>query len=182
MNNKKIVVIGAGKIGRSFIGQVFSRSGYEVAFVDINKTLIDLINREKGYRVVIKDHDKEESLLIKPVRGVPLEDEEHVIAELKDAGIVSLSVGQQGLQTAIPIIARALLARRNDYGDLPLDIIIAENMRNADIFIGEEFRKHLPDDYPLHQLVGLVETSIGKMVPVMTREDIREDPLQVFAE
>lgn len=182
MNKKKIVVIGAGKIGRSFIGQVFSRSGYEVAFVDINKTLIDLINREKGYRVVIKDHDKEESLLIKPVRGVPLEDEEHVIAELKDAGIVSLSVGQQGLQTAIPIIARALLARRNDYGDLPLDIIIAENMRNADIFIGEEFRKHLPDDYPLHQLVGLVETSIGKMVPVMTREDIREDPLQVFAE
>ncbi|MDD2512931.1 MAG: hypothetical protein PHS71_06760, partial [Proteiniphilum sp.] len=114
--------------------------------------------------------------------GVLLEDVVSTTAELKDAGIVSLSVGQQGLQTAIPIIARALLARRKDYGDLPLDIIIAENMRNADIFIGEELKRYLPDDYPLHQLVGLVETSIGKMVPIMTREDIGEDPLQVFAE
>lgn len=182
MNSKKIVVIGAGKIGRSFIGQVFSRSGYEVVFVDINKVLIDLINREKAYRVIVKDHDKEEVLLIEHIKGVALEDVVSTTAELKDAGIVSLSVGQQGLQTAIPIIARALLARRKDYGDLPLDIIIAENMRNADIFIGEELKRYLPDDYPLHELVGLVETSIGKMVPIMTREDIGEDPLQVFAE
>lgn len=182
MNSKKIVVIGAGKIGRSFIGQVFSRSDYEVVFVDINKVLIDMINREKAYRVIVKDHDKEEVLLIEHIKGVALEDVVSTTAELKDAGIVSLSVGQQGLQTAIPIIARALLARRKDYGDLPLDIIIAENMRNADIFIGEELKRYLPDDYPLHQLVGLVETSIGKMVPIMTREDIGEDPLQVFAE
>lgn len=182
MNSKKIVVIGAGKIGRSFIGQVFSRSDYEVVFVDINKALIDMINREKAYRVIVKDHDKEEVLLIEHIKGVALEDVVSTTAELKDAGIVSLSVGQQGLQAAIPIIARALLARRKDYGDLPLDIIIAENMRNADIFIGEELKRYLPDDYPLHELVGLVETSIGKMVPIMTREDIREDPLQVFAE
>jgi len=182
MNSKKIVVIGAGKIGRSFIGQVFSRSDYEVVFVDINKALIDMINREKAYRVIVKDHDKEEVLLIEHIKGVALEDVVSTTAELKDAGTVSLSVGQQGLQAAIPIIARALLARRKDYGDLPLDIIIAENMRNADIFIGEELKRYLPDDYPLHELVGLVETSIGKMVPIMTREDIREDPLQVFAE
>ena len=182
MNNKKIVVFGAGKIGRSFIGQVFSRSGYEVVFVDINNALIDLMNRERAYRVIIKDHDKEEIVLIENVKGVALKDEKSTIAELKDAGIVSLSVGQQGLRTAIPIIARSLLARRRDYGDLPLDIIIAENMRNADLFIREELRKYLPEEYPLNQLVGLIETSIGKMVPIMTLEDIKEDPLQVFAE
>jgi mannitol-1-phosphate 5-dehydrogenase len=31
-------------------------------------------------------------------------------------------------------------------------------------------------------MVGLVETSIGKMVPIMTAGDLAEDPLQVFAE
>lgn len=182
MNNKKVVVFGAGKIGRSFIGQVFNRSGYEVVFVDINKPLINLMNRERQYRVIIKDGDHEETLHIHPVKGVCLEDEEKVIAELKDAGIVSLSVGQLGLQSAIPIIAKALIDRRKEYGDVPLDIIIAENMRNADTSIREELRKYLPQDYPLNQLVGLIETSIGKMVPIMTREDIGEDPLQVFAE
>lgn len=182
MNNKKIVVIGAGKIGRSFIGQVFNRSGYEVLFVDINRSLIDQMNRVKAYRVIIKDGDKEETVRISNIKGLCLEDEERIIEELKHVSIVSLSVGQQGLRTAIPIIAKSLLARRKDYGNMPLDIIIAENMRNADFFIREELRKNLPEDYPLDQLVGLVETSIGKMVPIMTQEDIKEDPLQVFAE
>ena len=36
----KLVLFGAGKIGRSFIGQVFSRSGYEVVFIDINQEII----------------------------------------------------------------------------------------------------------------------------------------------
>jgi len=34
----------------------------------------------------------------------------------------------------------------------------------------------------VERFVGLVETSIGKMVPLMTRKDREEDPLQVFAE
>jgi mannitol-1-phosphate 5-dehydrogenase len=40
----------------------------------------------------------------------------------------------------------------------------------------------LPASYSFHQLVGLVETSIGKMVPIMAKKDMEEDPLQVFAE
>lgn len=40
----------------------------------------------------------------------------------------------------------------------------------------------MPISYPLENLVGLVETSIGKMVPIMKTEDLEEDPLQVFAE
>lgn len=182
MKNKKIIVFGAGKIGRSFIGQIFNRSGYEVVFVDISKELIDLINRESEYRIIVKDGDKEETLLIPGVRGVCLDDEMKVIAELKDAEIASLSVGQQGLKSAIPILAKALIVRRANYGDVPLDIIIAENMRNADTFIRNELRKYLPIDYPIDQLVGLVETSIGKMVPIMTQKDIDADPLQVFSE
>jgi len=42
---KRIIQFGAGNIGRSFIGQLFSRSGYEVVFVDINKKLNNKIKR-----------------------------------------------------------------------------------------------------------------------------------------
>lgn len=182
MKNKKIIVFGAGKIGRSFIGQVFSRSGYEVVFVDINRELINLINQRREYSIIIMDGDKKETLPVQNIRGVCLEDEENVVAELKDAEITSLSVGQQGLKGAVPIIANSLITRRETHGDLPLDIIIAENMRNADEFLRYELKKCLPVDYPFDKLVGLVETSIGKMVPIMTQKDIDEDPLQIFAE
>jgi len=181
-NKHKIIIFGAGKIGRSFIGQVFSRSGYEVVFVDINRQLIELLNQHGQYKVVIKDSENDQTLIIRHVRGICLDDTEQVIDELTDAGIVSLSVGQQGLQATIPILAQALVNRRQKHGDAPLDIIIAENMRNADIFIRDELRKRLPADYLLDQWVGLVETSIGKMVPIMTQKDIEDDPLQVFAE
>lgn len=182
IDKKKIVIFGAGKIGRSFIGQVFNLSGYEVVFVDINKQLIDLMNRKKQYRIVIKNGKEDESLVIRNVRGLCLDEEEQLVSELIDTKIVSLSVGQQGLSAVIPLLARSLIVRRERYGDVPLDIIIAENIRNADILIREELKKQLPVDYPLEQLVGLVETSIGKMVPIMTQKDIEEDPLQVFAE
>ncbi len=182
MNVKKIVVFGAGKIGRSFIGQVFNRAGYEVVFVDIDLHLIDLINQHNQYKVVIKGGTENQTLWIQPVRGINLYDTEKVVDELTDAGIASLSVGQQGLQAAIPVIAKALELRREKFGNIPLDIIIAENMRNAANYLRTELRNNLPTDYPVGQLVGLVETSIGKMVPIMTRKDLEEDPLQVFAE
>jgi mannitol-1-phosphate 5-dehydrogenase len=68
------------------------------------------------------------------------------------------------------------------FGDLPLDFIIAENMRNSDQYLQGELLRYLPPYYPFDELVGLVETSIGKMVPIMSEKDIDEDPLQVFAE
>ncbi len=178
----KLVLFGAGKIGRSFIGQIFNRSGYEVVFVDINGRLIDLINEKKQYRIVIKSNKGNEIIPITHVRGIRLDDSETLIEELTDAPLIALSVGQQGLPAALPFIARSLLKRQKKYGHWPLDIIIAENMRNADQFIAGELAKLLPTDFPLNDLVGLVESSIGKMVPMMSVKDLKEDPLQVFAE
>jgi len=178
----KIVIFGAGRIGRSFIGQLFSRSGFEVVFVDINKELISRLNSEKQYKVVIKDNSGEEILMIKNVRGVCLNDTDQAVRELAGADIAALSVGRQGIPDAIPVIARSLVLRRELYGNTPLDFIIAENMRNSDQYIRAELGRFLPHDYPVNDLAGLVETSIGKMVPIMSHKDLGEDPLQVFAE
>lgn len=181
-SRKKLVLFGAGRIGRSFIGQIFSRSGYEVVFLDINQELIRRLNREKCYRVIIKGGKENETLLIQNIRGVHLGEEDKVVAELAGASLAAVSVGQQGLPAALPLIARSLLNRLRQFGEWPIDIIIAENMRNADDYFSAALKKLLPADYPLNALVGLVETSIGKMVPIMTQKDLEEDPLQVFAE
>jgi mannitol-1-phosphate 5-dehydrogenase len=179
---RKIVIFGAGKIGRSFIGQIFSRAGYEVVFVDINSQLINGLNQYGKYNVIIKSEAGNEILSIKNVRGILLEDSAKIIREIAGATLLALSVGQQGLPKAIPVIAEALIERRRRLGDQPVDFIIAENMRNADRYIKKELGQYLPPNYPFNTLVGLSETSIGKMVPIMSQLDILEDPLQVFAE
>ena len=112
IDSHKIVIFGAGKIGRSFIGQLFSHSGYEVVFVDISKKLIGDLNQKRQYKVVIKDNTGENVLIIRNVSGVCLDDTDKVVRELADADIAALSVGQQGLPGSIPVIARALVLRK----------------------------------------------------------------------
>jgi mannitol-1-phosphate 5-dehydrogenase len=178
---KKIVIFGAGNIGRSFIGQLFSRGGYEVVFIDIIAPVIDALNKRKSYKVVVKSV-RDEVLIIENVRGVPASDKKQVIKEVAEADILSSCVGSRALPHIIPLIAEGLLRRYKSDCDLPLDIIIALNMRNAALYFKKELSKALPADYPLKRMVGLVETSIGKMVPIMTEKDREEDILQIFAE
>ena len=48
---KKAMQFGAGNIGRGFIGQLFSRSGYEVAFVDVDPKIVEAMNVDRRYPV-----------------------------------------------------------------------------------------------------------------------------------
>lgn len=179
---KKLVLFGAGKIGRSFIGQLFSMGGYEVVFIDVAKQMIDDLNLRRNYNVIIKSDKKEEILNIKNVRGVYADNESDVIEELANAEIVAVSVGLNGLVKVIPLLAKGLMERQRVNNGSAIDIIIAENMRNADEYLRAELINYLPKNYPINELVGLVETSIGKMVPIMQKKHFKKDNLQIFAE
>jgi len=181
---EKLVLFGAGNIGRSFIGQLFARSGYEVVFVDIDSGLVGALNREGRYRVVIKRNDeRDEVMWVEGVRAVNASDGQAVGAEIATASIAATAVGAAALRAIAPLIARSI-ERRFTSADAPmLDIIIAENIREGAGVLRAEVEKHLPESSrALLDRVGLVETSIGKMVPIMTRADRAVDPLWVFAE
>ncbi len=64
----------------------------------------------------------------------------------------------------------------------PLNIIICENLRNAKEEFHKGLRKYLPEDFSEDNMPGLIETSIGKMVPIMTEQNKKSDPLLVYAE
>ncbi|HEY3417976.1 MAG TPA: mannitol-1-phosphate 5-dehydrogenase [Armatimonadota bacterium] len=175
-----LVQFGAGNIGRSFVAQLFARAGYRVVFVDVVDELVSLLNARGRYRVMIKDREPAE-MWVDGVSAVNGKDIEAVGKTLAEADIAATSVGSNALPYLFPAIARGLQLRLAR-GRGPLDIILAENLRNAATFVRDGLRRLLPDDFPLDAMVGLVETSIGKMVPIMTDAQRREDPLWVFAE
>jgi mannitol-1-phosphate 5-dehydrogenase len=182
INTNKIAILGAGKIGRSLIGPLFSNGGYEVVFIDKDKALIDELNKRRNYNLVIKSDESEYTQTIANVRGGHLGETEMIANEIATAGIVSVSVGVNNLNSVFPVLGKGLTLRYDLYNEYPLDIIIAENTREGDKLFQAELVKFLPPDYPLQKLVGLVETSIGKMVPIMGQKDVQADMLQVFAE
>lgn len=177
---KKIVVFGAGNIGRSLVGQLFSSAGYEVVFIEVVDWLVEALNEKKRYRIEVKDVH-EETMWVENVRAVHGKNENKVIDEVATSDIVATAVGPNNLRYIYAPLAKGLVKRIKRTGK-PLDIIICENVRGASELFRKGLSKHLPDDFPLDSKVGLVETSIGKMVPLMTEKQKRKDPLLLYAE
>jgi len=183
MYKKKMLQFGAGNIGRSFIGQLFSRSGYEVIFVDINKELVKELNKKRAYKLVIKRNElPDEIILIENIRAIDSCDKEAIIREIVDVDIIAIAVGKHALPQILPVIALGLQLRYIKREKNPLDIIIAENLRNAADYLRKELKIYLPQEYLFDELVGLIESSIGKMVPLMKEADKKRDLVWIYAE
>jgi len=183
MTRKKLIQFGAGNIGRSFIAQVFSQAGFEVVFIDINEKIINELNNKGAYRVIIKkNREPDEEITVANVRAVNSRDKQRVIEEIAETELIATSVGQGALKAVIPLIAEGIYTKYKGYPQNPVDIIIAENIRDGSSFFQELLSAELPEDFPLPEYIGLVETSIGKMVPIMKDQDKEKDPVWVFAE
>ncbi len=206
--NGTLAVFGAGNIGRSFVGQLFAHAGWNVAFIDVDPVLVAELNRRKSYPVVIKRRGRvDEVLQVSGVRAVDGRDREAVAALLAEADLAATCVGKAALPKILPALAAGLLERKRrargcghgpescaDSGDMapesragsrsvsPLDIILAENDREAPETLLRGLTSLLPEGFPIGERLGIVETSIGKMVPLMRAEDMAVDRLCVFAE
>ncbi len=180
---KKLIQFGAGNIGRSFIGQLFARAGHEVVFVDVSETLVRALNEKKEYRLVVKRNDRADEVIpVRNVRAVNGNDSAAVAREIADADCIATSVGKNALRFVFPNLARGIALRETLFPGRTLDIIIAENIHGGAAYFSAELSALLGADFPFASRVGLVETSIGKMVPIMRAQDLETDPLWVFAE
>jgi mannitol-1-phosphate 5-dehydrogenase len=181
VDSRKIVIFGAGRIGRSFIGQLFGKGGYKVVFVDINPAIVNSLNSRKSYRVIIKG-EKNEEIIVSDVQAILASETEIAAEAVSSAGILAVSVGKNSVEKAIAVIASGLELRYNRNPECPLDIIIAENMIDAGAYVKDQLKKHLPLNFPVEKMAGLIETSIGKMVPIMTQAELEKDPVMICAE
>jgi len=176
VENMKFIQYGAGNIGRSLVAQLFSRAGYEVVFIDVDENIIDALNHEKRYLIQVKD-EKAEDIWVENVRGVDGRDKEAVMKEITTADMMATAVGANALKFIYETVAEGIKQREK-----PLNIIICENLRHMSQIFRENLLQYLPEGFPIDEKVGLIETSIGKMVPIMPDEVKKRDPLLVWAE
>lgn len=181
---KKAVMYGAGNIGRGFIGQLFSESGYEVVFIDVNMEIINKLNADGQYPVCVLTGIGEREITITNVRGVDGNDTGKAAAAIAEADVMATAVGVNVLPKIAKPIAEGLKKRWGQGRMEPLNIIICENLMDADHHLAGLIKQELnaSENKYFEELVGLVEASIGRMVPVMTREMQDGNILRVFVE
>ena len=180
---KKAVQFGAGNIGRGFTAQLFSESGLEVVFVDVVSELVDEINQRKSYPIRIAC-DKPYIVNVENVRAVNGRDIPACAKEILGAELMCTAVGVNVLPFIAPTIAAGVAARADAELEAPINIIICENMQHASVFLKDKVKESLDEKYYsyLDEKIGFVESVVGRMVPVMTEEQKKEDSLLVVVE
>ena len=179
----KAVMYGGGNIGRGFIGATLSQSGYEVTFIDVAEPVVQALQEKHCYPVRYVSSEGYEDVVIENVTAVNGNDAESAAEAIATCDIMATAVGARILKFIVPNIVTGL-RRRWARTDAPLNIIICENLNDANKILEGMLKEQLSEDEKklFDARVGLVEASIGRMVPVQTDEMKDGDPMRVCVE
>lgn len=180
---KQAVMYGAGNIGRGFIGELFSRSGYHVTFIDVAENVVNGLIENKGYPLRYVSDKGNEDVVVSNVTAVNGSDTEAVSDAIAGCDICATAVGARVLPAIVPNIVSGIRKRMAANGG-PLNIIICENLMDANRILEGLLKDRMTDEEIrwTDENVGLVEASIGRMVPIQTEEMKDGEPLRVCIE
>ena len=180
---KKVVQFGAGNIGRGFLGQLFFESNYQIIFVDLNQKLVDLLNKERKYPILIVGPGSKR-VAIKNFLALPASQKEEIVKEIERADLLSTSVGAQAIRGIIPFLAEGIKRRAEKKIKEPINLIICENLLNSAKTIKKWLKEELKETYwkYLEEKVGLVETVVSRMVSPTPEEIRKKEPLLILTE
>lgn len=177
----KAVIFGAGNIGRGFIAPLFSFDGFDVTFVDVVQKTVDRINSSNEYPLNIVSNEGTKTLTVKNINAVNGNSTEDAVRAIADCDIAATCVGAKAIKYILPNFAAAVKVRCAE-NKKPLNLLICENLMDADKYVRELLSDMLtPEEL---ECVGLVETSVGRMVPAPKpkADGDLSDPLEISVE
>ncbi len=181
---REAVQFGAGKIGRGFLGQLLFEAGYHTTFVDTDTALVDALSARGAYPLRLVSDAGTRDLSMGRLRALDARrDADAVTRAVTGADLVSVAVGVSILPRVAPALAAGINARAAANSG-PLDILLCENQWHAAATVRGLLLPHIAPEARAYfdTRVGLVETVIGRMVPMATDQQRAEDPLLVVAE
>lgn len=179
---QKVVHFGAGNIGRGFLGQLYSQSGWHTVFVDVDPIIVSALNARHAYQIDILG-PRCYKINVENVSAVDGRDPEAVARHIVDADFLGTSVGVNALPKVAPVLAHGLEARAAQ-GRGPVDVLVCENLLNAAKVLRELVLTHCSDrakNY-VEKSVGFVGSVVSRMVPIVPEEVRRQNPLYVAVE
>ena len=184
MVEKKIVIWGAGRIGRGFIGDLFSAAGYELIYIDEEQALVDGLRKEQTYRVIrATGVDQIETVDIKEFSIFHTSETHAIQDEINQTDLIALAVYPKNFQLVAEKFQDLILSRKEKRGDnAALDILLCTNLIHA----GPKFETFMLDGLSdldtqyFKEKVGIVETLVIRICPNPPEDVAREHPFVVW--
>ena len=176
---KQAIMIGAGNIGRGFIGALLEKSGWHVTFADVAENLITAINERRSYTVHIRDKECSQ-WTVSSISGISSAGQELVDAIAGDCQLITTAVGLRILPIVAKPIAAGIRARKQAGSRQLLNVVACENAVRGTSQLRDAVYSHLsPEeiDYA-KEYVGFADCAVDRIVPKASFEN----PLDVAVE
>jgi len=182
MQEKSIVIWGSGKIGRGFIADLFDEAGYRITFVDANSSLIEQMQKNGSYSVMLAPSAQEQSIRTIKCENVLHTQDTKIQQILAEASLIALAVFAQALDDSLSHIAKAVEQRATQVDTCPLDIMLCMNIVHPKQLVLEKLNRLLSERGKkfLDEQVGIIETLIIRMAVETPQEMKTQDPLRVL--
>jgi len=185
------VQFGAGHIGRGFMGELFSQSGYRTVFIEVDGTIVEAMNRRGSYEIHHITSASDEPITITGVRAISASQADAAARAVAGASLACTAVGVRVLRAVAPTLARGIALRIASGSAAPLNVITCENLVGAGRVLRDlvwvELERASGGSPPLGRdqfdaRFGFVEAVVSRMVPIVPDDIRRRDPLWVACE
>jgi mannitol-1-phosphate 5-dehydrogenase len=178
-----VIIFGAGKIARGYIGHLVALAQMPLCFVDVNEQLVQRLNDRGRYTVHILGNPAKS---IQVTTLVALHSEDPRVADvLAKAALAFVSVGGPNLPAVAATLAAGIQARRAA-GARTLNIICCENWHRPAEVLRQQLEERLaasPDDRAyLASRIGIAEATVLRSCIEPTDEQRAADPLAIQAQ
>jgi mannitol-1-phosphate 5-dehydrogenase len=180
---KKVVIFGAGQIGKGFIGDICHSSGYFLVFIDADQKVVDLLNEKKEYPIWLLRDEKVEKK-ITHLKSYHISETESISDQISDVDLVFTAVGVNNLTDLIPVLIEGIKKKVSKDESSYLNIVICENLLGSSRILKNGILELLPDRYIsyLNNNVGFVESVVSRMVAPVPDHLLKKYPLIVTVE
>ncbi len=163
-----IVILGAGRIGRGFVADLFDAAGYHLVLVDQSAELVAALRAAGRFTVVrAESAERRHDHIIAGYEAYAAAQTDEVARAIANADLLALAVFPGDFGAVARGLLPGLAQRREERPDAALDILLCANLSHAashfprprlDAAAPEEMRTYLEGR------LGLVETLVMRMV------------------
>ena len=167
----KAVIIGPGRVGCGFAGQLLRASGYSLTFIGRNRRLLSHLNAAGRYRVRLSNGADSAEIEVGGIEAVSIHDHARAADAIARADLVATAVGPDNLADVAPLISAGLAQRQS-----PVNVLAFENLENP----GGRIRQLVARELGARRTGahGFVSALVSRAV---SRLDMTRDPAEPVA-
>lgn len=143
---RNVMIIGAGRLGKGYFGEVFDAAGWHVTFVDSDARVIEELRVQQEVRVTVLTTDEILDRRLKDYDALLLSDSEEVGLALRQTDVVMLPLYPEDFPSAAVSLAPALAAVAHEQPGHQLTFICVTNKNHIIDVIEKTFVEALPDE------------------------------------